>query len=77
MTKVISFKVSDDVYDSLKSLDGTFRDILLPLVENYLNEHQTPEYTQSIRHDTPKTYNEICTWLDSIDLTCEQDGGGF
>lgn len=77
MTKVISFKVSDEVYNRLKSLDGTFRDILMPLVKNFLNESQTPEYTHSIRYDRPKTHDEICTWLDSIELTRNHCKRGF
>ena len=51
MTKVISFKTTDEVYNALKSLDLTFKQIIEPLVEQYLNSLNSDEYTNSIPYD--------------------------
>ena len=62
--KVISFKVSSEIYDKLKESGKSFREILEPFVINLFNDKD--RYTPHIPIETPVDYESICKWLDSI-----------
>ena len=55
MSKVISIKVPDETYFRLKDEDKTFREIIEPLLDSYLNSKEKPQYTDGIRAEKPKT----------------------
>jgi hypothetical protein len=74
MSKVISFKVSDNTYVRLKSLNKTFKEIVEPLVLNYLNSFNEKEYTPRIRKETRDKYKEACEYIDTF---LKLDSGGF
>ena len=64
VTKVVSFKTSDEIYNKFKKSGKSFRSIIEPLVINFFNEG--PRYTRNIRKQTLTGYVDICNWLDSI-----------
>jgi len=72
--KVISFKVSDNTYDRLRSLNKTFKEIVEPLVLNYLNSLNENEYTLCIRKETRDKYSEACEYIDTH---LKRGNGGF
>jgi hypothetical protein len=64
MTKVVSFKTSDEIYNKLKESGKSFRSIIEPLVINFFNDNG--RYTHHIPKETLTGYVDICRWLDSI-----------
>ena len=64
MTKVVSFKTSDEIYNKLKESGKSFRSIIEPLVINFLNNNG--RYTHIYPKETLTEYVDICNWLDSI-----------
>lgn len=64
MTKVVSFKTSDEIYNKLKESGKSFRSIIEPLVINFFNDKG--RYTHHIPKETLTEYVDICGWLDSI-----------
>lgn len=64
MTKVVSFKTSDEIYNKLKKSGKSFRSIIEPLVINFFNEG--PRYTYHIPKERLTGYVDICNWLDLI-----------
>ena len=65
MTKVVSFKVSDEIYDKMKNTGKTFKELLEPLITDYFTEKTR------IRQGIPKVttdydHESICCWLDSL-----------
>jgi len=65
MTKVVSFKVSNEIYAKLKDTGKTFKEQLEPLIKDYFTEK--PCIHQGIPKETTNyDYESICKWLDSI-----------
>ncbi len=62
--KVVSFKTSIEIYNKLKQSDKSFREIIEPLVINFLSDKG--RYTSHIPKETLTDYVDICYWLDSI-----------
>jgi len=65
MTKVVSFKVSDETYYKMKDTGKTFKELLEPLITDYFTEkirirQGIPKVTTDYDHES------ICSWLDSI-----------
>jgi len=75
--KVISFRISDQTYDELKSLNGTFKEIIGPLVENYLHNTKKEMYTPVYSPENLETHEEIAKWLDSLEITVRPRKRGF
>jgi hypothetical protein len=65
MSKVVSFKVSNKIYDSLKKQEGTFREILTPLIERYLNLSNNNEYTGVYAFEKQKKYDALTHLLEN------------
>ena len=65
--KVVSFKTSDEVYNQLKSLNKSFREVLEPLLVDYL---QYLESKASIHEGIPKketlSYEDVKTIVDEL-----------
>ena len=64
MTKVVSFKVEDKIYDKLKNTNRTFRQILEPLLIDYLNEKHS--ILHRIPKETENRYQQVCKEVDEF-----------
>jgi len=65
MTKVVSFKVSDEIYDMMKNTGKTFRELLEPLVNDYFTGNT--RILQGIpKLITDYDHESICRWLDNL-----------
>jgi len=69
--KVVSFKVSNEIYAKLKESGKTFREVLEPLLEHFFNTERSIH--PSIPKETPVDYESICQWLDSIKEAKNED----
>lgn len=76
MTRVVSFKVEDEIYDKLKGKDLSFREIFTPLVETYLNINKQDEYTPRIRSEGINECKHLSCVLNQFeqDLSCFLNG---
>ena len=73
MSKVVSFKTSNGIYDQLKSLNKSFRELIEPLVVDMLkqsldveNKRNPRQYTHSIPTKEVKSYDIVVEEVDVI-----------
>jgi len=64
MTKVVSFKTSDEIYNKLKGSGKSFGATIEPLLIDFFNAKHSIH--ASIPKETLTEYVDICKWLDSI-----------
>lgn len=71
MDKVVSFKTSHEVYNKLKALNKTFRELIEPLVidrleqsEHIENKRNEVKYTGSIPSCFNCKYQNLCLVID-------------
>lgn len=62
--EVVSFRISEELYNKLKESGKTFREILEPLLIDFFNAKHSIH--ASIPKETLTEYVDICHWLDSI-----------
>ena len=64
MTKVISFKTSDENYDRLKKSGKTFRGVLEPLLIDFFNKERSIPHC--IPKETENRYQQACKEVDEF-----------
>jgi len=67
--KVISFKVEDNIYNQLKSLNKSFREVLEPLLIDYLQYLQSKaSIHQGIQAKETLSYEDVVIFVDELIL---------
>jgi len=75
--KVISFKVEDEIYNQLKSLNKSFREVLEPLLIDYLQFLQSKASIHNgIQTKEALSYQDIAIIIDELILHRERDSDG-
>jgi hypothetical protein len=73
--KVISFKVNDDVYQSLKKKNVSFRAIFEPIaIQLSQNNRRGKQYTDGIRNNSSEVYISLVNIQKTVDKMMELYG---